>query len=158
MYEKSKRTTIHEKNSTNPSNPYGNTTTPAPSSNVMKGLETFNVTPHPYFETTGMSWAATNTDLASQLRGMVGLVESSDCPAGVEAKQMGTTNKYAKHTSGGSDAEKAADACTRARTPGNTFEIYKTLNSFDGILISESGIKNKDDVLKIADFGISTIF
>ena len=33
----------------------------------------------------------------------------------------------------------------------NTFEIYKTLNSFDGILISESGIKNKDDVLKISN-------
>ena len=33
----------------------------------------------------------------------------------------------------------------------NTFEIYKTLNNFDGILISESGIKNKDDVLKISN-------
>ena len=33
----------------------------------------------------------------------------------------------------------------------NTFEIYKNLNSFDGILISESGIKNKDDVLKISN-------
>ena len=33
----------------------------------------------------------------------------------------------------------------------NTFQIYKTLNSFDGILISESGIKNKDDVLKISN-------
>ena len=33
----------------------------------------------------------------------------------------------------------------------NTFEIYKTLNSFDGILVSESGIKNKDDVLKISN-------
>ncbi len=33
----------------------------------------------------------------------------------------------------------------------NTFEIYRTLNSFDGILISESGIKNKDDVLKISN-------
>ena len=30
-----------------------------------------------------------------------------------------------------------------------TFEIYETLNNFDGILISESGIKNKEDVLKI---------
>ena len=33
----------------------------------------------------------------------------------------------------------------------NTFEIYKTLNNFDGIFISESGIKNKDDVLKISN-------
>ena len=33
----------------------------------------------------------------------------------------------------------------------NTFEIYKTLNNFDGIIISESGIKNKDDVLKISN-------
>ena len=33
----------------------------------------------------------------------------------------------------------------------NTFEIYKTLNSFDGILVSESGIKSKDDVLKISN-------
>ena len=33
----------------------------------------------------------------------------------------------------------------------NTFEIYKTLNSFDGILVSESGITNKDDVLKISN-------
>ena len=33
----------------------------------------------------------------------------------------------------------------------NTFEIYKTLSNFDGILISESGIKNKDDVLKISN-------
>ena len=33
----------------------------------------------------------------------------------------------------------------------NTFEIYKSLNNFDGILISESGIKNKDDVLKISN-------
>ena len=33
----------------------------------------------------------------------------------------------------------------------NTFEIYKTLNKFNGILISESGIKNKDDVLKISN-------
>ena len=33
----------------------------------------------------------------------------------------------------------------------NTFEIYRALNSFDGILISESGIKNKDDVLKISN-------
>ncbi len=32
-----------------------------------------------------------------------------------------------------------------------TFEIYKTLNSFNGILVSESGIKNKDDVLKISN-------
>ena len=33
----------------------------------------------------------------------------------------------------------------------NTFEIYKNLNNFDGILISESGIKNKNDVLKISN-------
>ena len=33
----------------------------------------------------------------------------------------------------------------------NTFEIYKTLNNFDGILVSESGIKNKDDVIKISN-------
>ena len=33
----------------------------------------------------------------------------------------------------------------------NTFEIYKILNNFNGILISESGIKNKDDVLKISN-------
>ena len=33
----------------------------------------------------------------------------------------------------------------------NTYEICKTLNNFDGILISESGIKNKDDVLKISN-------
>jgi len=33
----------------------------------------------------------------------------------------------------------------------NTFEIYKNLNNFDGILISESGIKNKDDILKISN-------
>ncbi len=33
----------------------------------------------------------------------------------------------------------------------NTFEIYKTLKNFDGILISESGIKSKDDVLKISN-------
>ena len=34
----------------------------------------------------------------------------------------------------------------------NTFEIYKALDNFDGILISESGIKNKDDVLKISNY------
>ena len=34
----------------------------------------------------------------------------------------------------------------------NTFEIYKALGNFDGILISESGIKNKDDVLKISNY------
>ena len=33
----------------------------------------------------------------------------------------------------------------------NTFEIYKILNNFEGILISESGIKNKDDILKISN-------
>ena len=33
----------------------------------------------------------------------------------------------------------------------NTFEIYKTLSNFDGILISESGIKNKDDIFKISN-------
>ena len=33
----------------------------------------------------------------------------------------------------------------------NTFEIYKTLSNFDGILISESGIKNKGDVLEISN-------
>tara|TARA_B100001121_G_scaffold283547_1_gene277711 strand:- start:769 stop:1560 length:792 start_codon:yes stop_codon:yes gene_type:complete len=33
----------------------------------------------------------------------------------------------------------------------NTFEIYQTLSHFDGILISESGIKNKEDVLKISN-------
>tara|TARA_Y100001935_G_scaffold201462_1_gene169882 strand:- start:374 stop:1165 length:792 start_codon:yes stop_codon:yes gene_type:complete len=33
----------------------------------------------------------------------------------------------------------------------NTFKIYKALNNFDGILISESGIKNKDDILKISN-------
>ena len=33
----------------------------------------------------------------------------------------------------------------------NTFKIYKALNKFDGILISESGIKNIDDVLKISN-------
>ena len=33
----------------------------------------------------------------------------------------------------------------------NTFEIYKTLSNFDGIMISESGLKNKEDVLKIAN-------
>jgi len=33
----------------------------------------------------------------------------------------------------------------------NTFEIYKILNNFDGILISESRIKNKEDVLKISN-------
>ena len=33
----------------------------------------------------------------------------------------------------------------------NTFEIFKTLINFDGILISESGIKNKDDILKISN-------
>ncbi len=33
----------------------------------------------------------------------------------------------------------------------NTFEIYKKLNNFNGILISESGIKNKDDVLTISN-------
>jgi len=33
----------------------------------------------------------------------------------------------------------------------NTFEIYKTLNKFKGILISESGIKNKDDILRISN-------
>ena len=136
-------------------NPYGNTTTPAPSSNVMTGLETFNVTPHPYFETTGMSWAATNTDLASQLRGMVGLVESSDCPAGVEARQMGTTTKYAVHTSGGNDTEKAADACTRARTPGNTFEIYNSTGTqFDATVrayTSLSGATNAQAEYELED-------
>ena len=30
-------------------------------------------------------------------------------------------------------------------------EIYKTLNKFKGILISESGIKNKDDILRISN-------
>ncbi len=33
----------------------------------------------------------------------------------------------------------------------NTFEIYKNLNNFNGIIISESGIKNKEDVLKISN-------
>ena len=33
----------------------------------------------------------------------------------------------------------------------NTFEIYKNLSNFNGILISESGIKNRDDVLKISN-------
>jgi len=33
----------------------------------------------------------------------------------------------------------------------NTYEIHKTLRSFKGILISESGIKNKEDVLKITN-------
>ena len=33
----------------------------------------------------------------------------------------------------------------------NTFEIYKNLNNFKGIIISESGIKNKEDVLKISN-------
>ena len=33
----------------------------------------------------------------------------------------------------------------------NTFEIYETLSNFDGILISESGIKNKEDVLRITN-------
>ena len=33
----------------------------------------------------------------------------------------------------------------------NTFEIYDILNNFDGILISESGIKNKEDVLNISN-------
>ena len=33
----------------------------------------------------------------------------------------------------------------------NTFEIYKTLNKFEGLLISESGIKNKDDILRISN-------
>tara|TARA_B100000965_G_scaffold293447_1_gene251329 strand:- start:114 stop:905 length:792 start_codon:yes stop_codon:yes gene_type:complete len=33
----------------------------------------------------------------------------------------------------------------------NTFEIYKILNNFEGILISESGFKNRDDVLKISN-------
>ena len=32
-----------------------------------------------------------------------------------------------------------------------TFEIYKILNNFEGILISESGIKNKNDLLKISN-------
>ena len=31
----------------------------------------------------------------------------------------------------------------------NTFEIHKSLSNFKGILISESGFKNKEDVLKI---------
>ena len=33
----------------------------------------------------------------------------------------------------------------------NTFEIYKNLNNFKGIIISESGIKNKEDILKISN-------
>ena len=33
----------------------------------------------------------------------------------------------------------------------NTFEIHKTLSDFDGILISESGFKNKEDVLKVTN-------
>ena len=33
----------------------------------------------------------------------------------------------------------------------NTFEIYKTLSNFNGILLSESGFKNKDDVLKVTN-------
>ncbi len=33
----------------------------------------------------------------------------------------------------------------------NTYEIHKTLNNFKGILISESGIKNKEDILKITN-------
>ncbi len=33
----------------------------------------------------------------------------------------------------------------------NTYEIHKTLRNFKGILISESGIKNKEDVLKITN-------
>ncbi len=32
----------------------------------------------------------------------------------------------------------------------NTFEIYKSLSNFKGILISESGFKNKEDILKIS--------
>ena len=39
----------------------------------------------------------------------------------------------------------------------NTFEIYKVLNKFEGILISESGINNKDQILKITnETGIKT--
>ena len=35
---------------------------------------------------------------------------------------------------------------------GTSFEeIHKTLNNFKGILISESGIKNKEDILKITN-------
>ena len=33
----------------------------------------------------------------------------------------------------------------------NTFEIYKILSNFNGILLSESGFKNKDDVLKVTN-------
>ena len=33
----------------------------------------------------------------------------------------------------------------------NTFAIHKTLSNFDGILISESGFKNKEDVLKVTN-------
>ena len=33
----------------------------------------------------------------------------------------------------------------------NTIKIHKTLSNFGGILISESGLKNKDDVLKITN-------
>ena len=98
---------------------------------------------------------STNTDLASQLRGMVGLVESSDCPAGVEARQMGTTTKYAVHTSGGNDTEKAADACTRARTPGNTFEIYNSTGTqFDATVrayTSLSGATNAQAEYELED-------
>ena len=32
-----------------------------------------------------------------------------------------------------------------------TFEIFKKLNNFEGVLISESGINNKEDVLKISN-------
>jgi indole-3-glycerol phosphate synthase len=32
-----------------------------------------------------------------------------------------------------------------------TFEIFKVLNNFNGILISESGIKDKDQILNITN-------
>ena len=64
------------------------------------------------------------------------------------------TNEEAKKISGFSNAMigiNNRNLKTLKTDLNNTFEIYKTLNNFDGILISESGIKNKDDVLKISN-------
>ena len=64
------------------------------------------------------------------------------------------TNEEAKKISGFSNAMigiNNRNLKTLETDLKNTFEIYKTLNHFDGIIISESGIKNKDDVLKISN-------
>jgi hypothetical protein len=133
-------------------NPYGNTTTPAPSSNVMTGLQNFNVTPHPYFQTTSMDWSSSNTDLLVSLKGMIGMKDAGDCPSGVEAKQMGTTATYAPNAGG---TVTAASACTQANTAGNRIQIFNTTGTqFDTTVkayTSLSGATNAQTEYELPD-------